>query len=90
MALVLGLFHQSGLVPAMELIQQQALGFQECHDVHSNTYSDNDHTVCFTDDNIRGMLCKTNENNASGSFFAVPQALISNILPYRNGQKKIK
>ncbi|KAG9320322.1 hypothetical protein KVV02_002455 [Mortierella alpina] len=55
MALVLGLFHQSGLVPAMEIVQQQALGFQECREVRSSAaHSNNDHTVCFTHDEIRG------------------------------------
>ncbi|KAF9947597.1 hypothetical protein BGZ72_010430 [Mortierella alpina] len=48
MALVLGLFHQSGLVPAMEIVQQQALGFQGCREVNSNASSINDHILCFT------------------------------------------
>ncbi|KAF9961489.1 hypothetical protein BGZ70_008275 [Mortierella alpina] len=55
MALVLGLFHQSGIVPAMEIVQQQALGFQECSDLRSNAaHGESDHTICFTHDGMRG------------------------------------
>ncbi|KAF9560924.1 alpha 1,2 mannosyltransferase [Mortierella alpina] len=55
MALVLGLFHQSGLVPAMDIVQQQALGFQDCYDLHVNAAHDNsNHRICLTHDEIRG------------------------------------
>ncbi|KAF9358569.1 alpha 1,2 mannosyltransferase [Mortierella sp. AD094] len=36
LAIVFGLLHQSGIVPAMSLVQRQSLGFQDCKEVPSN------------------------------------------------------
>ncbi|KAG0207471.1 alpha 1,2 mannosyltransferase [Mortierella sp. GBA30] len=49
MALVLGLLHQAGVMPAMDIIQQQALGFQGCREVFSGSDSGSKgHMLCFT------------------------------------------
>jgi len=45
MAIVFGIFHQAGLVPAIDLVQHQAIGFQVCQEAQP----DLEHTVCMTD-----------------------------------------
>ncbi|GJJ69170.1 GPI mannosyltransferase 4 [Entomortierella parvispora] len=52
LAIVFGLFHQGGLVPAMEVIQQQALGFQGCKPVSAQR----DHMLCLHDPSLAGQL----------------------------------
>ncbi|KAF9351380.1 hypothetical protein BGX34_000631 [Mortierella sp. NVP85] len=52
MAIVFGIFHQAGLVPAIDLVQHQALGFQVCQEAQP----DLDHTVCMTDPLRQGAL----------------------------------
>ncbi|KAG0367413.1 hypothetical protein BGZ54_003907 [Gamsiella multidivaricata] len=52
MAIVFGLFHQAGVVPATELVQRQSLGFQDCKPVSSTR----DHMLCLTSPSEQGTL----------------------------------
>ncbi|KAG0249466.1 alpha 1,2 mannosyltransferase [Mortierella polycephala] len=47
MAIVFGLLHQAGLVPAMDIVQHQALGFQNCQEISSVQHV-GDHMSCVT------------------------------------------
>ncbi|KAI1313009.1 alpha 1,2 mannosyltransferase [Mortierella claussenii] len=51
-ALLLGLFHQSGLVPGMGLVQHQSLGFQDCKEITPG----HDLVVCQTYPHQKGMM----------------------------------
>ncbi|KAF9940284.1 hypothetical protein BGZ65_007603 [Modicella reniformis] len=53
MSIVFGFLHQSGLVPAMDLVQHKALGFHSCQQV---VQSKVDHALCFTDPSRRGAM----------------------------------
>ncbi|CAO3567073.1 unnamed protein product [Mortierella alpina] len=77
MALALGLFHQSGIVPAMEMVQQQALGFQECSDLRSGAaHGESDRTVCFTHNGIRGKY-----HSADGRMYTTHVVFYKTYLP---------
>ncbi|KAF9279035.1 hypothetical protein BGZ88_000215 [Linnemannia elongata] len=51
LAIVFGVIHQAGLVPAMDLIQRQSLGFQDCRGFGSG-----DHILCTTDPSKPGVF----------------------------------
>ncbi|KAI8606153.1 Alg9-like mannosyltransferase family-domain-containing protein [Dissophora ornata] len=52
MAIIFGLAHQSGLVPAMGLIQHQTLGSQDCKEVSSA----GNHILCLTYPSQQGLF----------------------------------
>ncbi|KAG0311846.1 alpha 1,2 mannosyltransferase [Linnemannia gamsii] len=52
LAIVFGVIHQAGLVPAMGLIQSQSLGFQDCQGVGSSM----DHILCTNDPSKPGKF----------------------------------
>ncbi|KAK3833128.1 MAG: Alg9-like mannosyltransferase family-domain-containing protein [Linnemannia elongata] len=57
LAIVFGVIHQAGLVPAMDLIQTQSLGFQDCRGVGSG-----DHILCTTDPLKSGVFHPQDNN----------------------------
>ncbi|KAF9102402.1 hypothetical protein BGX29_004632 [Mortierella sp. GBA35] len=58
LAIVFGVFHQAGLVPAMDLVQKQSLGFQNCQSVGSTM----DHMLCTTDPSRPGAYHEKDGN----------------------------
>ncbi|KAF9915450.1 alpha 1,2 mannosyltransferase [Lobosporangium transversale] len=51
-AIIFGAFHQSGVVPAINLVQHQSLGFQDCHVVEPT----NTHAICTVYPSQSGVL----------------------------------
>ncbi|KAG0375222.1 hypothetical protein BGX24_009394 [Mortierella sp. AD032] len=58
LAIVFGIFHQGGLVPAIDLVQKQSLGFHDCQGVGASL----DHMLCTTDSSKSGMFRSQDTN----------------------------